>query len=97
MDKEFFVYILASSRNGSLYIGVTSELRARVSQHKAKAFDGFTSKYGIDKLVWFERAPDAESAIHSEKRLKAWKRAWKLEMIERANPYWRDLYDDINA
>jgi putative endonuclease len=97
MEKEFFVYILASGRNGTLYIGVTSDLRKRVCEHKEKVVDGFTKAYGVDKLVWFEECPDAVSAIASEKRLKAWKRAWKLEMIERANPYWRALYEDIDA
>lgn len=97
MDKEFFVYILASGRNGTLYIGVTSDLRKRIWEHKQKQVDGFTKTYGVDKLVWFEQCGDAVSAIASEKRLKAWRRSWKLELIEQTNPYWRDLYDDITA
>ena len=97
MEKQFFVYMLASGRNGTLYIGVTSDLPKRVWEHKHRTFDGFTKRYHVDKLVWFEPCADAESAIASEKRLKAWKRAWKLEMIERANPDWRDLYADVIA
>jgi putative endonuclease len=97
MDKHFFVYILASGRNGTLYIGVTSDLPKRISEHKEKLLDGFTKRYGVDQLVWFEQCPDALAAIASEKRLKTWKRAWKLELIERSNPDWRDLYRDIVA
>jgi putative endonuclease len=97
MGREFFVYIMASGRNGTLYIGVTSELRKRVWAHKEGVFGGFTAEYGVNQLVWFEQCPDAESAISSEKRLKAWKRAWKLDLIEKTNPYWRDLYGDITA
>jgi putative endonuclease len=97
MEKEFFVYILASGRNGTLYIGVTSDLRKRVGEHKEGVFDGFTKAYGVNRLVWFEQCADAASAIASEKRIKAWKRAWKIEMIERTNPYWRDLHEDITA
>ena len=96
MDKEFFVYMLASGRNGTLYIGVTSNLIKRVWEHKEKVVDGFTEKHGVDKLVWFEACPDAESAIKREKQMKEWKRQWKLELIEKANPYWRDLYDDLS-
>jgi len=97
MEKNFFVYILASGRNGTLYIGVTSDLRKRVWEHKEKIIDGFTKKYGVDRLVWFDRCPDAVSAIASEKRMKAWKRAWKLELIERTNPDWRDLYRELTG
>jgi putative endonuclease len=97
VEKDFFVYILASGRNGTLYVGVTSNLRQRVCQHKEKVFGGFTGKYGVDRLVWFEDFPDAESAIVREKQLKNWRRSWKLELIEHANPYWRDLYDEITA
>ncbi len=95
MGKEFFVYMLASGRNGTLYVGVTSDLPKRIWEHKEKVVEGFTKDYGVDKLVWFEQCPDAESAIQREKRLKEWKRAWKLDLIEKSNPYWRDLYDDI--
>jgi len=83
-----YVYILASGRNGTLYIGVTSDLVRRVYQHKAKLVEGFTSRYNIDNLVWFEQSDSIESAIAREKQLKEWKRAWKIELIEKANPYW---------
>jgi putative endonuclease len=95
VEKEFFVYIMASGRNGTLYVGVN--LRQRVWQHREKVLGGFTEKYGVDQLVWFEECPDAEAAIVREKQLKNWKRAWKLELIEKTNPYWRDLHDDITA
>ena len=91
-----WTYILASKRNGTLYIGVTSDLFRRVGQHKEKAAEGFTKKYGVDMLVyheWFERIEDA---IAYEKKLKAWKRSWKIALIEKSNPRWRDLYDHIN-
>jgi putative endonuclease len=97
MAKEYryFVYILASQRNGTLYVGVTSDLALRTSQHRGKAIDGFTSKYGVGMLVWFEEFADIHDAIQREKRIKKWNRAWKLELIEKANPDWRDLFDDI--
>ena len=93
--KKFFVYILASKKNGTLYVGMTSDLSMRVYQHKTKTFDGFTRKYNVDKLVYFEEIPDAVSAITREKQLKKWKRKWKLELIEKINPEWEDLYKDI--
>ena len=95
MEKHFFVYILASGRNGTLYIGVTSDLPKRTWEHKAKVVDGFTKKYNVDRLVWFQDCPDAESAITREKHLKEWTRRWKLELIEQSNPHWRDLYEDL--
>jgi len=95
MEKNFCVYILASGRNGTLYVGVTSDLPKRIWEHKEKVVDGFTKDYGVDKLVWFELCPNAEAAITREKQIKEWRRKWKLEMIEKGNPYWRDLYDDI--
>ena len=95
-QKRFFVYILASARNGTLYIGVTSDLARRIWEHKSKAVSGFTSKYGIDKLVYFETHDSAEAAIGREKTLKRWNRSWKLELIEKANPDWEDLYERIN-
>jgi putative endonuclease len=97
MDKHFFVYIMANARNGTLYIGVTSDLPKRVTEHREKVVEGFTKRYGLTRLVWYEAAPDAESAICREKQLKEWRRRWKLELIERLNPYWRDLHDDITA
>ena len=95
MDKHFYVYILASQRNGTLYIGMTSDLVRRVWEHKQKVVDGFTAIYGVDKLVYYEVHDTAEGAIVREKRLKKWNRAWKLRVIEEMNPSWRDLYEDI--
>jgi putative endonuclease len=89
------VYILASGRNGTLYIGVTSDLPARIQQHKADLVPGFTRKYRVHTLVWYEVRPDMASAIVREKALKEWKRAWKLELIEKGNPYWRDLSTEL--
>jgi putative endonuclease len=95
MDKQFCVYILASRRNGTLYIGVTSQLATRVWQHKSKVVEGFTAKYGVDKLVYYEAHGCAESAIVREKQLKKWRRAWKIELIKGQNPESRDLYEEI--
>ena len=93
--KQPCVYILASARNGTLYVGVTSDLVARVWQHRTDALDGFTSRYGVHSLVWFERHDAMPDAILREKQIKKWRREWKLRMIEAANPQWRDLYDEI--
>lgn len=87
--------MLASERNGTLYIGVTSNLPKRVWEHKNKVVAGFTEKYAVDKLVWFEVHENAESAIRKEKRLKKYVRQWKLNLINEMNPDWNDLYDDI--
>jgi putative endonuclease len=95
VDKAFCVYILASRRNGTLYVGVSSNLVQRVWQHKQGVADGFTKRYGVKRLVWYEQHDDAESAITREKQLKKWNREWKIRLIESANPYWNDLYDDI--
>lgn len=89
------VYILASKRNGTLYTGVTSDLQKRTYQHKNDLFEGFTKKYGVHTLVWYECTSDVESAITREKQIKVWKRKWKLELIEKTNPEWRDLYDEL--
>ena len=89
------VYILASQRNGTLYVGVTSALVKRVWEHKSDFVDGFSKQYGVHRLVWYELHATMESAITREKRIKGWKRDWKLEMIEKANPQWRDLYPEI--
>ncbi len=94
-DKEGFVYIVASKRNGTLYIGVTSDLAGRVWQHKQGTFDGFTKQYGCKTLVWFERFEDIGSAIRREKQMKGWKRLWKLRVIEEINPEWRDLSESL--
>jgi putative endonuclease len=95
MSKQFAVYILASKRNGTLYVGVTSNLVQRIWQHKEKAVKGFTADYGVDRLVYYELHGNAEAAITREKRVKAWRRAWKLRLIEAMNPDWRDLYEEI--
>ena len=91
--KNYYVYILASQRNGTLYIGVTSNLVRRVSEHKNKQTKGFTSEYAVNMLVHYEEFDDVGFAIHREKRLKEWKRAWKIHLIEKYNPYWKDLYE----
>ena len=93
--KTYFVYIIASKRNGTLYIGVTSNLVKRVYEHKNKLVEGFTKKYNVHILVSYEAIEDINSAIKREKQLKKWKRQWKIELIEKNNPNWRDLYYDI--
>ena len=95
MNKQPSVYILASKRNGTLYIGVTSDLVKRIWEHKNNMVEGFSKRYNVHHLVWFEMHEIMESAIQREKRLKEWKRAWKLELIESANPDWQDLYHTI--
>ena len=89
------VYILASERNGTLYIGVTSDLVKRVWEHQSDFVEGFTKQYQVHTLVWYEVHGDMESAIVREKQLKEWKRQWKVELIEKSNPYWNDLYPTI--
>jgi putative endonuclease len=93
--KAFYVYILCSKRNGTLYIGVTSDIIKRVYQHKNNLIDGFTKKYNIHHLVWFEKHESPESAIKREKQIKKWERKWKLQLIEKDNPDWNDLYKNI--
>ena len=93
--KAFYVYILCSKRNGTLYIGVTSDLIKRVYEHKHDLADGFTKRYQVHSLAWFEIHHDAENAIIREKQIKVWKRAWKLRLIEENNPEWIDLYESI--
>ena len=95
MDKQLAVYILASKRNGTLYTGVTSDLRKRIWEHKNDLVEGFTKKYQVHLLVWYEIHETMESAILREKRIKQWKRLWKLRMIEGYNPTWQDLYHSI--
>lgn len=89
------VYILCNRPRGTLYIGVTSNLSQRIEQHRAHAVPGFTQKYNCDRLVYFEACETIESAIIREKRLKNWLREWKLQLIEKANPDWRDLSDEL--
>ncbi len=95
MRKQYFVYILASKRNGTLYIGMTDNLISRVYQHKTGATDGFTKKYKVDKLVYYQQGSDVNKIIAREKQLKKWNRAWKLSLIEQFNPEWKDLFSQI--
>ncbi len=95
MRKNPCVYILASKRNGTLYTGVTSNLAQRVEQHKTKAVEGFTKRYAVHALVWYERHETMAGAIAREKAIKKWNRAWKVELIEAVNPKWRDLAEDL--
>jgi len=94
-EKIFWVYILASKIGGTLYIGVTSDLVRRVFEHRSEVVHGFTKRYGVHRLVYFEQFSDVESAIRREKRLKKWNRAWKVRLIEEANPNWDDLFPAI--
>ena len=95
MEKRGYVYIMASKRNGTLYIGVTSDLPGRVWQHKEGHAEGFTKKYGCKSLVWYAVFDRIEEAIHREKQMKEWRRAWKLRAIEEMNPDWDDLFESI--
>ena len=92
-EHLYFVYILASRRNGTLYVGVTNDVMRRTWQHKNDLVEGFTKKYGVHILVWFEMHGDIRDAIAREKRLKRWNRAWKIKLIEESNSGWNDLYD----
>lgn len=95
--KSYYVYILASRRDGAIYVGITSDLVKRVYEHRSKAVPGFASRYNITRLVWFEIYDDPLTAIAREKELKKWRRAWKVALIDEANPGWRDLWEDICA
>ena len=97
MDKKSYVYILASERYGTLYIGVTSDLMRRTWQHRSSAADGFTKLHHIKQLVWYETHDDIREAILREKQLKKWNRAWKVTLISSFNPAWRDLYSGITG
>ena len=92
----FFVHVLASKPHGTLYLGSTSDLVRRVWHHKVKAVPGFTAKYSVDRLVWFERHDTLEAAMIRERRIKDWKRSWKIQLIEQDNPQWIDLYPGIS-
>lgn len=94
--NSYYVYILANKKNGTLYIGVTSRLIERVYEHKQKLVEGFTKKYGANKIVYYEETSDVKSAIEREKRLKKWNRQWKINLIEKQNLQWHDLYDGLN-
>ena len=91
----YFVYILASRRNGTLYVGVTNDLVRRVHEHKNDFVDGFTKRYGVHLLVYYESTREVASAIQREKQIKKWNRAWKIELIERVNQDWKDLYNEL--
>lgn len=93
--KKFWVYILASKKNGTLYVGITSNLISRIYNHKKKIVDGFSKKYNVTKLVYVEEFLDATEAIQREKRIKKWDREWKLTLIEEMNPNWKDLSENI--
>jgi putative endonuclease len=93
--KTYYVYIMASKKNGTLYIGVTNNLLRRVWQHKNDIHDGFTKKYAVHRLVWYEGTPDIEEAVRREKQMKKWRRQWKIHLIEEKNPNWDDLYDEL--
>ena len=95
MEKTYTVYILASGRHGTLYVGVTSDLPGRIWQHKNKSLGGFTAKHEVDRLVYYEIFEDIDHAIRREKSLKKWRRAWKIRLIEENNPDWNDLYASL--
>jgi putative endonuclease len=92
---SFYVYLLASRRNGTLYIGMTDDLVKRAWMHRTGVLPGFTKRYGVKMLVWYEQHETRESAFVRERQIKKWNRAWKLKLIEEMNPTWRDLYDDL--
>ena len=96
MDKHFYVYILASKRNGTLYTGITSDLVRRIWDHKQGKVKSFTKKYHVKTLVYFEIHDDPENAIKREKQIKKWRRSWKLQLIEKNNPLWKDLFETIS-
>lgn len=93
--ESYFVYILAGKRNGTLYIGVTNNLVRRIYEHKNNLLPGFTSKYGVHNLVYYEQTEDVNPALNREKQLKKWHRQWKINLIEKENPEWNDLYEAL--
>jgi len=95
VNHNYFIYFLTNSNNNVLYIGVTNDLKRRIYEHKNKLFPGFSSRYNLNKLVYFEYFPKIDDAILREKRLKKWKREWKNELIEKMNPEWNDLYNEV--
>ncbi len=97
MSFQPCVYILASKHNGTIYTGVTSDLSVRVFQHRTGRVDGFTGRYDVTMLVWYELLETMDQAIAREKQIKNWRRSWKLQLIEADNPDWRDVYEDLNA
>jgi putative endonuclease len=97
MEKSYWVDLLASCRNGTLYIGITSDLSRRVWEHKQGFVDGFTKRHGVHDLVWYEGHDSPEAAITREKQIKGWRRAWKIELIEETNPCWNDLSSTLSG
>ena len=95
MDKAYYVYLLASERYGTLYTGMTSDLIKRARQHRESVVAGFTKKYQVKQLVWYEIHQDVHAALTREKQIKKWNRAWKINLIQQNNPLWRDLYQDV--
>lgn len=93
--KRFWIYITASGPRGILYVGMTSDLAGRAWQHREKVLEGFTKKYGVDRIVYFEEHADAAVAAKRERAMKRWRRDWKIELIEKSNPTWRDLFPDV--
>jgi putative endonuclease len=93
--QQYYVYILASKKNGTIYVGVTGDLIKRIYEHKQNLIDGFTQKYGVHDLVYYEVHNEIEEAITREKQIKKWNRNWKLRLIEERNPDWKDLYNEI--
>ena len=91
----YYVYIITNKRMGTLYVGITSDLPKRISEHRLKVFDGFSKKYNLILLVYYELFSDVNAAIAREKNIKAWQRAWKINAIEKLNPTWRDLFDEV--
>jgi putative endonuclease len=96
-EMAYYVYLLASRKHGTLYLGVTKDIVRRGYEHRTKAIDGFTTRYGVDKLAWFEVYDDVATAIAREKELKKWRRDWKIRLIEEQNPGWADLYPGISS
>jgi putative endonuclease len=94
-ERTYWVYILASSRNGTIYVGVTNNLSRRVWEHREGTADGFTKRYSVKRLVYYEAYPDIRNAIQREKNIKKWPRSWKMALIEKENREWRDLYDEL--
>ncbi|WP_342360953.1 GIY-YIG nuclease family protein [Terrarubrum flagellatum] len=94
-ERTYWVYITASARNGTLYVGVTNDLERRIFEHREGRTKGFTQRYGVTRLVWYEDYPRAIDAIQREKNIKKWPRKWKLDLIEAMNPEWRDLYEEL--
>ena len=95
IEKDFWVYIMAGGPRGVLYVGMTSDLAGRADEHREARIDGFTKRYKVDRLVWYERHDEPEAAFRREKAIKRWRRDWKIEMIEKMKPTWRDLFGDI--